>query len=272
MPRTLRFFITSIFLCAAFSASAQVGTDWELKAVEYERIAFSAEDPAEAAEALVQKAYCYRQCGRYAEAVATLSRISMYQLPAERRGEVLYEKELCSCLAGDYEGAVSYMEEAGESASPERLAADAMALAGCARWDESLAKAESLISLRYDGEEREEALRGLRELYSRKPELKTEKQAVLRSFLPPLGHLYSGHLAEGLAYTGLDAAAAGWIVWQCLGHNWVTGLLGGGVLLNAAFMGGMERSVELADEHNKDALAGFNYALRSFLAAHSAAE
>ena len=44
MHRTLRFFITSIFLCAAFSASAQVGTDWELKAVEYERAAFSADE------------------------------------------------------------------------------------------------------------------------------------------------------------------------------------------------------------------------------------
>ena len=94
MHRTLLSFITSIFLCAAFSSEAQERTDWELRAVQFERAAFDAEDPYDAAEALVSKAECYKQCGRYADAAATLGRVGMYLLPPERRQEVLYQKEL----------------------------------------------------------------------------------------------------------------------------------------------------------------------------------
>jgi hypothetical protein len=186
--------------------------------------------------------------------------------------DVLYEKELCSYLAGDCEGAASYMEEAGASATPRRLLLDALVLGGCARWDESLDKALALVDLRYDGDEREAARQELNELYARVPKLKTEGQAVLRSFFPPLGHSYTGHLPEGLACMGLDAAAVGWIVWQCLGGNWITGILGGGVALNATFMGGMERSVSLVEEYNRDALAGFNAVLRDVLLSHRIAE
>ena len=272
MLRTLRFFITFIFLCAAFSSKAQELSDWELKAVEYERAAWLAEDPAEAAEALAQKARCYRQCRRYDDAVATLGRISLYWLSPGSRDEVLYEKELCSYLAGDYEGAASYMDEAGEAQGARRLLLDALVLGGCARWDESLARAEALVSLRYDGAELDAALQERRALYADVPVPKTEEGAVLRSFFPPLGHLYTGHLSEGLVAAGLDAAAVGWIVWQCLGHNWITGLLGGGVALNATFMGGMERSVQLAEEYNRDAMRGFNDRLRSLLMTHEVAE
>ena len=272
MHRTLRFFITSIFLCAAFSAEAQERTDWALKAVEYERAAFNAEDPREAAEALSEKAYCYRQCGRYDDAMSTLGRISMYQLAPERVDDVLYEKELCSYLSGDFEGAASYMDEAAASSTPRRLLLDALVLAGCAKWDESQAKAVELIDVRYEGEERDAALVELCSLYSRVPKLKKEDQAVLRSFFPPLGHSYTGHLPEGLACMGLDAAAVGWIVWQCLGGNWITGILVGGIALNASFMGGLERSVSLVDEYNRDALAGFNALLRDILLSHDTAE
>lgn len=272
MHRTLLSFIISISLSAAFSAEAQERTDWALKAVEHERAAFYAEDPREAAEALAKKAYCYRQCGRYDEAMATLERIGLYQLPSERVDDVLYEKELCSYLAGDWEGAASYMDEAGVSATPRRLLLDALVLGGCARWDESLAKAVELVDLRYEGEERETARQELRDLYARVPKLKKENQAILRSFLPPLGHSYTGHLPEGLIAMGFDAAAVGWIVWQCLGGNWITGILGGGVVLNAAFMGGMERSISLVDEYNRDALAGFNAVLQDVLRSHEFAE
>ena len=164
------------------------------------------------------------------------------------------------------------MDEAGVSATPRRLLLDALVLGGCARWDESLAKAVELVDLRYEGEERETARQELRDLYARVPKLKKENQAILRSFLPPLGHSYTGHLPEGLIAMGFDAAAVGWIVWQCLGGNWITGILGGGVVLNAAFMGGMERSISLVDEYNRDALAGFNAVLQDVLRSHEFAE
>ena len=272
MHRTLLSFITSIFLCAAFSSEAQERTDWELKAVQYERAAFDAEDPYDAAEALVSKAECYKQCGRYSDAAATLGRVSMYLLPPERRDDVLYEKELCCYLAGDFEAAASYMEEAGEGSSPRRLLLDALVLGECARWDEARGKSEALMELLYDGDDLDAAGTGLDALFSEVPELKTEKQAVFRSFLPPLGHLYSGHLSEGLVSLGLNSAALGWTVWQCVSGNWITGLLGGGIALNYTLMGGMERSAELAEQYNHDSMRGFNDALRTLLLQHVPAE
>ena len=272
MRRTLLSFITSIFLCAAFSAEAQERTDWALKAVEYERAAFEAEDPYDAAEALVAKAYCYKQCRRYDDAVATLGRVSMYVLAPERRQDVLYEKELCSYLAGDFDAAASYMEEAGDDLSPRRLLLDALVLGECARWDESLFKAGGVLTTLYEGEELGAAFDELDRLYARIPQMKEEKQAVFRSFLPPLGHTYSGHLSEGLISLGLNAAGAGWTVWQCLSGNWITGLLGGGIALSYTFMGGTARSAELAQQYNHDAMRGFNDALRSLLLAHEKAE
>ena len=272
MHRTLLSFITSIFLCAALSSEAQERTDWELKAVQYERAAFDAEDPYEAAEALVSKAECYKQCGRYTDAAATLGRVGMYLLPPERRDDVLYEKELCCYLAGDFDAAASYMEEAGGGAEPRRLLLDALVLGECARWDEAREKAAGLMDLLYDGQDLEAADSGLEALFSRIPEMKTEKQAVFRSLLPPLGHLYSGHLSEGLVSLGLNSAALGWTVWQCVSGNWITGLLGGGIALNYTLMGGMERSAELAEQYNHDSMRGFNDALRTLLLQHVPAE
>ena len=271
MHRTLLSFITSIFLCAAFSSEAQERTDWALKAVQYERAAFDAEDPHDAAEALVAKAGCYKQAGRYAEAVTTLGRVSMYMLSPEQREEVLYEKELCSYLAGDFSAAASYMEEAAGEPAPRRLLLDALVLGECARWDESRSKATQLLLTLYDGEEFEAARNELDALFARIPKLKEEKQAVFRSFLPPLGHLYSGHLYEGLVSAGLNIGAAGWTVWQCASGNWITGLLGGGIAMSYTVMGGMARSAELAEEYNHDALRGFNDALRALLLQHGEA-
>ena len=268
MFRTLLSFITSIFLCGAFSLDAQERTDWELKAVQYERAAWDADDPHDAALALISKAGCYKQCGRYAEAVETLGRVSMYLLSPEERTDVLYEKELCSYLAGDFPAAASYMEEAGEDAVPRRLLLDVLVLGECARWDEARSKAEALLDLMYDGEELDAAQERLDALFSDVPVLKEEKQAVFRAFFPPLGHLYSGHLSEGLVSMGLNAAAAGWTLWQCICGNWITGLLGGGIALNATLMGGMERSTVLAEEYNHDAMRGFNDALRILLLQH----
>ena len=70
----------------------------------------------------------------------------------------------------------------------------------------------------------------------------------------------------------LNAAATGWTVWQCISGNWITGLLGGGVALNTTFMGGMERSVQLAEEYNRDAMRGFNDTFRALLLSHGTAE
>ena len=72
--KLLRWLCTiSIFLCAAYSADAQADD-----AVEYERVLFLGASPAVANEALVARAQCLLELGRYADALDALERV--YQL------------------------------------------------------------------------------------------------------------------------------------------------------------------------------------------------
>lgn len=275
MRRTLLSCIIFIFLCGAVSTRAQDAAGWALKAVELERTVFSSDDPSEANDALVEKAFCYKQCRRFDEAVTTLSRVRMYLLPPERQAEVIYEKELCSYLAGDFDAAAAFIEEAKATQTTESAAGlmlDALVLGECGRWDESQAQAEKLAALLYSGSDLDAALAQIRMMYSSKPELKSEKSAFIRAFLPPLGHWYTGHYGEGVLSMALNAAAAGWCVWQCLGGCWITGLLGSGIALNYTFMGNQERSAYLVEKYNHDALRSFNDSLRELVLSHAGAE
>mgnify|MGYP002625748596 FL=1 len=77
MSRIRLFCTISIFLCALFSAEAQ---DWEGMAVAYERAVWEGAGPEETNAALLGKAECYKQLGRYGDAVSTLARVSMWAL------------------------------------------------------------------------------------------------------------------------------------------------------------------------------------------------
>ena len=85
------------------------------------------------------------------------------------------------------------------------------------------------------------------------------------SFLPPCGHIYNGRPAEGLLSAGLNAAALGFTVANLLGGYWITGLLGGGILLNYTFMGGQQRNAALVEMVNNDAALEFGDRVRDFL-------
>ncbi|MDO5442408.1 MAG: hypothetical protein Q4G10_01930 [Bacteroidia bacterium] len=275
MHRTLLFFITSIFLCAAVSTRAQDLREWELKAVELERIVYASDDPFEVNDALVEKAFCYKQSRRFADAASTLGRVRMYMLSPEKQREVIYEKELCSYLAGDFEAAAAYIEEAdasGAEAGPERMLLDALVYGECGRWDDAQDRAEAFVRCLYEGEELESALAQIEKQFSETPDLKSTSKVLALAFLPPLGHWYTGHYGEGALSMLLNAAAAGWCVWQCLEGCWISGLLGGGIALNYTFMGNQERSAWLVEKYNHDAVRQFNDSLKEMLLSHSGAE
>lgn len=276
MHRTLLFFIISTFLCAAVSTRAQEAAYWELKAVEYEHIVFDTDDLMKANEALMEKSFCYKQCGRYADAASTLSRIKMYLLQPEDRADVLYEKELCSYLAGDFDSAAGFIEEADangvDTSDPDKLMLDALVFGECGRWDDSRGRAEQFVKSVYYGADQKSAMVQIDNFFNDLPELKDEKTAMIRAFLPPLGHFYTGNGEEGWLSMAMNAAAAGWCVGNCLAGNWITGILGGGIALNYTFMGNQERCSYLVGKYNHDVLRAANDSLRKMLLSHSTAE
>lgn len=235
MNRILLFFITSIFLSAAYSTDAQE-YDWALKAVEAERAVYLAEDPDAANDALIAKAFCYRQAGMFSDASSTLGRVRMYLLSPDRQDAVLLEQALCHCLAGDPEAAVSVLEPR-------------------AAHDTELSQALAALRVEFDSAHK----------------YKKEGTAVALAFLPPLGMWYTKHYGEGMKSFVSNAAAAGWTVWQCLGGCWISGLLGGGLALNHTFMGGIDSSAQYVGEYNDTVRREWNEALKNMLLDFSSA-
>lgn len=224
-------------------------------AVECERAAYEAQTSAEANEALVRKAACYKQCGRFSEAASTLARVAMFALDGEMRREVMYERELAHYLAGECEAALSVMEER-EALDIEGVAGqdvlDVLVLNENSRWNEARKRLEAISP---------EAAA----IYDKAPKLKNSRTAAILSFLPPLGHFYAGRIGEGLLSLGLNAAAVAFGVYNVLDGCWFTGWLGGGVALDYTYFGNQERTAFLVEKYNHDAVRTFNDSARAVI-------
>lgn len=224
MHKTLPYCIISIFLCAASSIEAAGPRDslyWAMEAVACEREAFVCGDMYEANAAILRKAACCMRAGDYSSAAAALQRVQMYMLDAPDRARTIHLKEVCAFLTGDFDAARSYASE-----QPVLKGADT--------------EDAAIVVL----------LEDMRAALADAPPYKSGNRAMALSFLPPLGQWYSGHYGEGLLSMGLNAAAAGLVAFGCIGGDWVTGLIGGGMALTYTFMGNVSSSAEMAGKHN----------------------
>lgn len=248
----------SIFLCASYLSSAQ---DWESQAVAYERIIYDGADLEATNAALVAKADCYRQLGRYADASATLERVRMFALTDSERADVLYRRELMYFMDGEFAQAASMVGEV-EPLRQDILLLHALSLAYAGRYDESEIYAARCIS--WDGPS--PWLDELLELYRQRPPERSHAAPLVLSFIPPCGHFYNEAYGEGLLSLGLNAASVSLIVASLLGGYWITGILGGAVALHGTFMGNIERNQALLERYNHNAPLLFGERLRAFLA------
>ena len=257
MPRLRLYCTISIFLCALCSASAQ---DWEALAVGYERIIFDGADIRETNEALLEKAACYRQLGRYSDASATLDRVRLFALTPEELNDVQYRKEMMYFLDGDFAQAAALVPEV-EPVSQDILLLHALVLAYAGKYDDSELMAARCIS--WNGES--PWLDSLLALYRQHPAERSSAASLALSLIPPVGHFYNEAYGEGLLSGGLNAAALAFMVANLAGGYWVTGLLGGAIALNYTYMGNMERCQALTEIHNNNAPILFGDRVKEFL-------
>ncbi|MBO6169502.1 MAG: hypothetical protein J6O51_05970 [Bacteroidales bacterium] len=229
-------------------------------AVQYERQVYSGASLEEVNAALMGKAECYKMLGRYSDASATLARVRMFALTPEERQELLFQQELCWFMDGDFKQAASLVEEVGDG-SQDALLLHALVLAYAGRYDESEIYAARCVS--WDGPC--ERLGELLKYYGAHPRVRSAQTAMALAFVPPLGHLYNGAWGEGLLSLGLNSAAAGFTVANLLGGYWITGIVGGGILLNYTFMGNQQRNAELVSKHNRRGPMEFGDGLRALL-------
>lgn len=229
-------------------------------AVGYERIIYNGATLEETNQALLAKAECYKQLGRYSDAVSTLSRVRMFALTDDGRNEVLYQQELCHYLAGEFEQAAALSGEV-EPLSQDILLLHALALAYAGRYDESEIMAARCIC--WNGPS--EHLEALLKLYEGHPRPRKEKVALALGFVPPLGHIYNEAYGEGALSLGLNAASIAFTAASLLGGYWITGIVGGAIALDYTWLGSQERSVTLAQMYNHNAPLLFGDKLRAFL-------
>ena len=209
-----------ILLClwAAFSARAQSPA---LKAVEYERILFQGARAAEANDALLSRALCLVDLGRWADASDALDRLRLYALEPSVLLEANYLKALCKYRQGDHEGASALARE-GLPDTPEAKKLGILLEA-------------ATVSFRP----------------------RSELTAALLGIVPPAGHLYTN--APGAIPTTLATAGsvALWVL-AAVSGDWVTAILGGGLLLSETWWRGSVQAMPVrAREYNEKELEKF---------------
>ena len=254
------FSIICIFLSATLSVKGQTAdgcTPLE-QALRWERTVYGSDDPETVQAALLGKARCLYMASMPEDALKTLDRIRLYMLDEGTASEVLLLKSECCRATGDRAAELSYLEESGKASEyPERLA---VLLAGARRYQEALELSLACVG---DDADRQEAIRTL---FKKAPGLKKEGTAAFLSFLPPLGQIYLGKPAEGLKSLALNAGAAGFTAWQLVGKNWVTGILGGGLLLSETFLkDNLDRNVSRVEAFNRESAEAFADSLESLL-------
>lgn len=223
--------------------------------MEWERAVWSADSPQKAHAALLAKAACLGEAGQPEEALETLERIRLYLLEGPQRQEVLLAKAGYAEAAGAYDTALSLLEESGTAAQvPARYA---VLLARAGRYDDARAAALHCPDTSPADIDR---------LFRQAPADKKETTAMWLSFFPGLGQCYLGNPGEGLLSLGLSAASAAFTLWQCLDGCWITGLLGGGLLLKTFYFDrNLVRTVESVDQVNRQRRERFVLQLQHLL-------
>lgn len=258
--RILSFSITCIFLCGAYSADGQDRRDEGPleRALRWEKAVFDADDPSSLHKALIAKAECYAEASCYKDALRTLDRIRLYLLSPEDLSEVLLFKARCCKETGDSGAALGYLEESGRVSEYPSLYSVLLA----SSWRFSEAKEWALRSAGEDSGLRDEVMR----LFKKAPSLKKEGTAAVLSFIPPAGQIYLKEPGRGVASMILNAGAAAFTVVEILDHSWITGILGGGILLNETFFkANLSRNLSRVEEVNRQSVKEFADSLEALL-------
>ena len=252
--------IICIFLCAVFSAKGQEikGYDPLERALQWEKEVYGSGDPSSVHSALRSKAACYEEASCFEDALRTLDRIRLYLLSPEEQSEVLLSKARCCINTGDAGAALGYLEESGRADDYPDIYS--VLLASSWRFSESREKA-----LEFAGEDeiRREAVVNI---FKKAPRPRKEGTATFLSFFPPAGQIYLGEPLRGIGSMLLNAGAAGFTVVELVNGNWITGILGGGVLLNETFFkANLQHNLSRVEEVNGDSVKEFADSLRELL-------
>lgn len=245
-------FIILLSLFAAFSARAQ---SLALEAVEYERTLYEGAAPAVANDAILNRTRCLVELGRWQDASASLERLRMYALDQAGREDASYLKTLCQYRQGNYEAAAAVMNETPFAGDGTRGRLRALVLASVRDYDGAMEAARPLAP--------DQA--ALEALFERTPKFKSARKAMFLGIIPTLGHIYVERPDLWWTTAGSLASAA-FAVYEAVQGNWVTAILGGGLLVNGFYVEEHLRPLEQqVAEYNTSSLEKFLKELENVL-------
>ena len=257
--RTPLSFIISICLFVPYFAKGQEVPDENPleEALRWERVVFSSDNPGTVNSALIAKAECYSKAKMPDEASKTLESVRMYFLDPEAASSVLLLRSRYSKESGDMGAALGFLEESGQAEDYPELYSVLLAYS----WRLDEAKSQAMLSASSDA-----GRDAVMELFKKAPRQRKENLAAALSFIPPAGQIYLGRPWEGILSMILNAGAAGRTAYELINHDWVSGLLGGGLLLNETFFkANMEKNISSVDEFNRRSINKFALSLEELL-------
>lgn len=235
--------------------------------IEYARSSFYSNNIDIKQEASYRRALCYRYMGKSDKALSELQRINIYSSTSDFRIKVIYESVLNSFIIEDFKAVVLYVSKL-RFYEKDTLKCNIvipmyiLSLNALRDWDTAFNEFMSYIDISTLGPEVKDAYKlNVSNLYSKKnipKEYSEDTAANWSRFIPGAGHMYSGHIAEGLFALSLSASFALSGAYLIYYHYYFTGYFLGIGLLHKSYVGGIKRSSNLALKNNTKNINLFN--------------
>lgn len=240
-------------------------------AIEFERVAFFADNPADKALAALNKVSCLKQRGEFDLAAKRLEEVPLPGLTDSLAFEIQYQSALCYYLAADFLTASARLKNLAFR-YPGNAELSRTSFMHTLVWNELRQYDSALIAaIRFvrchqqDLFKRELEIKALAAFYApeNRPALKNANTAEwLSRFIPGLGQTWLGYPGEGSVSFLLNAASLGIGALGILTGYPVSGYIIGGGLLQKFYFGGLRRTQYLSEKTNYERSRAFNDAFR----------
>ena len=241
--------------------------DYSNAVLEYERVYFYAQNSETQKLALQKKALSYKKSGKYLLSAQTLERIPLYAMNLEEKDSVFYEKLLCFYLADDFVSAENLLKNKSldleENTSNKTLLMEILVYNQLGNYSKAKDKLSEYYKHTSYLSDEDKSL--LDNLYQNPPKQKKESTAKLLSFIPGLGHIYSGYWFEGFSAFVVNGGILTFGIYEVWKGDYITAWVAGAGLLSAAYTGQQKRAVYLSKKYNYLKNMSFNTEIKSLL-------
>lgn len=219
----------------------------------YERILFSGSNTIDRFYAINRKTQCLKQQRLFDQAVNFLKPYLTETLPDSARYQLFTEQIVCAYLAGNYENAVSIVEQTNiqfSSRKPDAklLIIEILSLNKLQQWNKAAEVYTAFFNAGKDPATYDNP-------YLKLPRLKSvDKAQWLSTFIPGAGQIYAGKPLEALVSIIIQGAGLYYGITSFLDHYYLSAWLAGAGLFGSFHMGGVRRSEVLVNQYNQKKL------------------